>query len=665
MAFGRYVLLTIFLVGLLSSPEVLCQKSAKNKYRSRTINGTRRDSVTLSRQIQFDFPNLNKIPYYHDGQLLAQINQYEQNKQWDKAYPLLTDYVKNFGLQNFYRDTYLLWRLAKLVELFDDIEKAKYLYRLVLKHTRADIKEIKKIELYYDSLSKYDGDHYVPIEYYYELVEYRKSIDTLRPPVGVLLNMGSDINSASEDYGPTLSLNNDVLFFTSKRNHRKIDLNRTIYNEDIYFTKRVDGYWDPAQPLRKINTPYNEGSARLSKDGKKLYFSRCESPDSYGNCDIFVAELQADSTWGNIHNLGPQVNGTSWDSHPALSHTEDTLFFASDRIGGFGLSDLYFTHKQKDGTWAPAQNLGPTINTRQSEVSPFYHPIYDVLYFSSNGQLLGFGDFDIYKCYQIGGKWQEPKNIGPLVNGKGSEYYFTIDSQSKDLYYARSEENNIKNLDLQSFPLPMEAQPLATTRFEGSVRDSITGNPFTGIVSVIDLDAGIEISPKYLRSNGSYKFDLVKDHQYLVIITGEDFFRIERSFVLKGDTTINIETPALSLQKWAFASVEFEGNSAEILKEMQPDLNKVVDFMLDHPSFKLKISGHTDSDGDAIFNLKLSQKRAESIKTYLMKKGALAASRIEAAGYGNRIPIIKQELTEQDKKINRRVEFEIIRQKEN
>ncbi|MBC7920783.1 MAG: OmpA family protein [Ferruginibacter sp.] len=664
MHFGRRILVAVWLFCLVIPTEAVAQKNAKTKYRSRANPGTGRDNRALPGQGQFDFPNLNRIAYYRDGKLLSQIIGYEHDKQWEKAYPLLTEYVRNFGTDNFSRDTHLLWRLAKLAELLDEPEKAKLLYRLVLKHTRDDVKRIKQIEYHYDSLSRNDGDAYVPIEYYYELVEYRKSIDTLRPPVGVLLNMGGEINSAAEDYGPTLSLDNDLLLFTSKRNRRKA-VDRTTYNEDIYFSRRVDGYWEPAQALKKINTPYNEGSARITRNGKKLYFSRCQSPDSYGNCDIFVADLQPDSTWGGVRNLGPQVNGTSWDSHPALSHGEDTLFFASDRIGGFGMADLYFTYQKADGTWAPAQNLGPSVNTRQNEVSPFYHPVYDVLYFSSSGQLVGFGDFDIYKCHRRQGQWSEPKNIGPLVNGKGSEYYFTIDSQSKDLYYARSEESDLKNLDLQSFPLPMEAQPLAATRFGGSVRDSITGNPFTGIVSVIDLDEAIEVAPKYLRPDGSYDFDLIKDHRYLLIITGEDFFRIERSFVLRGDTAINIETPALSLQKWAFASVEFAENSAELHREMHADLNKVVDFMLDHPTFELKISGHTDSDGDAASNLRLSQKRAESIKKYLSAKGGVAADRVEAVGYGNKIPIIKQETTEEDKKINRRVEFEISRRKQN
>lgn len=657
MKISRYAILLITIIVVCTYQDGFCQYT-KAKYRTKVVKSAQRDSLSQIAQYQFEFTNINKIPYYQDAKILEQIERLEKKKEWDKAYALLTSYVKNFGVQNFYRDTHLLWRLAKLVELLDDIEKAKYLYRLVLKHHRGDV---KKVELYYDSLSRYDTDYFVPIEYYYELVEYRKSIDTLRPPVGVLLNMGYEVNSAQADYGPTLTGDNNKLLFTSKRNVKRIGSN-TIVNEDIYYTRKVDDYWEEAQSLQTINTRYNEGSARMTKDGKTMYFSRCESPESYGNCDIFIAELQADSSWGNIRNLGPQVNSTAWDSHPALSHNEDTLFFASDRIGGFGLSDLYFTYKRTDGGWTQAQNMGPVVNTRQSEVSPFYHPIYDVLYFSSNGHLLNFGNFDIYKCYKIGSRWQEPRSIGPLVNGKGSEYYFTIDSNSKDLYYARSEENDIKNLELFSFPLPMEAQPGAITKFEGSVIDSLTGNPFTGIVSIIDLTNGIEVAPKYLRSDGTYDFDLIRNNDYLVIITGDDFFRVERTFRLVSDTAIHIETPHIDLKKWGFASIEFAENSAEIKQSMMPDLDKVVEFLLDHPDFKLKISGHTDSQGDANSNLRLSQQRAESIKKYLVTKGNMDEYRVEAQGYGSKMPIIVEK-TATDRKINRRVEFEIFRTK--
>ncbi|MDJ1503993.1 OmpA family protein [Xanthocytophaga agilis] len=609
----------------------------------------------------FQFKDLRPNFRYYDAKKLDEIEKLERDKEWEKAYPLLKEYVQNFGMDNFLRDMYLVWRLGRMSEQAKDIGQAKFLYRLVLKHHRGDI---KVLEQHYDSLTSTEKDYYVPLEYYYELVEFRKSVDTLLPPVGVLIDMGIEINSPKADYGPTLSPDNKFIFFTSKRNTKKMGIrNVTVQNEDIYYARNVDGYWEPAQPLDNINTAYNEGSAVLTRNGRKLYFCRCEAPGGLGDCDIYMAELQPDSTWGKIQNLGPRVNSRSWDSQPSLSRSEDTLYFASDRLGGFGGSDLYFTYRLKGGAWAPAQNMGPTINTRRNEVSPFYHPNHNVLYFSSEGgHIPNFGSFDIYKTYNSRGMWQEPVNVGPLVNGKGSEYYFTIDMESKNLYYARSEETDIQNLDLNSFPLPMEAQPKATVHLQGAVIDSISKNPFTGIVSVIDLTKSIEIAPKYLRPDGSYDFDLIQDHEYLVIVTGDDFFRVERQFKLVGDTSIYIETPAISLKKWAFASLEFEAGSAKIIPEMYNDLNKLVKFMADHPNFSLRISGHTDSQGKQSDNLKLSQRRADSIKKYIVDKGKIDPGRIEAIGYGSSQPLI-EEKTEDDRSINRRVEFEINKMK--
>ncbi|MDP4680650.1 MAG: OmpA family protein, partial [Cyclobacteriaceae bacterium] len=267
-----------------------------------------------------------------------------------------------------------------------------------------------------------------------------------------------------------------------------------------------------------------------------------------------------DSTWGDIQNLGFNVNSISWDSHPSLSHTEDTLYFASDRIGGFGLSDIYFTYKEKDG-WSHAQNLGPVINTRKNDVSPFFHPKEEVLYFSSNGQLYSFGEFDIYKAYYNEEKWSEPVNIGPLVNGAGNEFYFTIDSESRDLYYSRSANRDMEKQDIYSFPLPMGANPYATTKVTGSLMDSLTGKPFTGIVSIIDIEDHVEVAPKYLRSDGSFEFDLVNKRNYLLVIQGDEFFRVEEMFYLDGPMDFRkITEPIASRMK--FESIEFDVGQA-------------------------------------------------------------------------------------------------------
>jgi outer membrane protein OmpA-like peptidoglycan-associated protein len=393
-----------------------------------------------------------------------------------------------------------------------------------------------------------------------------------------------------------------------------------------------------------------------------MYFIRCESPEGIGSCDIYEATITDEGTWGRIKNLGTNVNSPYWESHPSLSRTGDTLFFTSDRPEGFGSNDIYFTYKDKSGKWQPAVNMGPVINTRGNDVSPFHHPEHDVLYFASNGHLLNFGNFDLYKVNKSDGTWQEPKNIGPLVNGKGDEYFFTIDSESKNIFYSRSEISNVKDLNLYSFPLPMEAQPLATTVFKGMLRDSTTGEAFKGIVSVIDMDNGIEVAPKYMREDGSFEFDLINHNNYLLVIQGEEFFRIEKLIHLESDTVMEFEAPSIKSLRIQFATIEFETNSAEVHDEMKPDLDKLVDFLLDNPGMTLKISGHTDSKGDAQKNFILSEDRAQSIRNYILERGInIDPSRIEAKGFGSTAPIIKEEKTEEDRKMNRRVEFEIIK----
>lgn len=616
------------------------------------------DTVAINTEFNiYDFKNINRIREYFNKSKLENIVKLEKEKNWPKLYYALKDYIKNFAIRNFYVDTYWIWRLAKLTELYGTDEEARSLYKLVLRHHHQGI-DIHEIEIYYDSLNTQMTDLYVPLDYYYKLVEHRKSIDTLRPPPGVLLNMGRRINSRKADYGPTLALDDDVLIFTSQRNETKKGLD-FIENEDLFFSTRKNGFWELSEELKAINSEYNEGSACLSRDKKTLYFSRCESPQSIGNCDIFMATMQEDSTWGNIQNLGFNVNSISWDSHPALSHTEDTLYFASDRIGGFGLSDIYFTYKNKSGEWTRAQNLGPIINTRKNDVSPFYHPKHHVLYFSSNGQLYSFGEFDIYKAYHKGGKWSEPVNIGPLVNGPGNEFYFTIDSDSRDLYYSRSASRDLTKQDLYSFPLPMEANPNALTRVSGSLTDSLTGKPFTGIVSIIDMDQKVEVAPKYLKPDGSFEFDLVNNRNYLLVIQGDEFFRIEEMFYLEGPTDFRKVTEPIA-SRVKFESIEFDLGQSDLKPEMYGDLNKIVNFMYDNLDFFLKISGHTDSFGAAATNLKLSKERAKTIRDYIVIFGGVDERRVSHEGYGSSQPIV-EEVTEEDKKLNRRVEFEIYR----
>jgi outer membrane protein OmpA-like peptidoglycan-associated protein len=650
-----YFFILIIIICTFWSPFAHSQKKKFKKAEVVQLN----DSLTSYSQSDiFEFPNINKVRFYYNADKLKRIRALDNSGQQEEMYDELRTYARNFGIENFSKNTPMLWQLAKLSEKFGPPGESLLLYKLILKHHQQGI-NINDLFKKYDSIERDKKKYYVPLEFYYQLVNYRKEIDTLSPPQSVLVNMGDDLNSRKEDYGPAIGNVDNVMLFTSKRNEHNEGITRT-YDEDLFYSVKVDGYWTKAQEFKTINTSYNEGSPCLSLDGKSLFFSRCNAAESLGNCDLYEAHLRPDSTWGEVKNMGALVNSSGWDSHPSLTHSGDTLFFASNRIGGFGLSDIYFSVKDSKGKWTKALNAGPIINTVQSEVSPFFHHKYNVLYFSSNGHPLNFGEFDIYKSYRLEDAWLEPKNIGPLVNGAGIENYFTIDSKSHDLYYSRSEAEDKKNLDLYSFPVPMEAQPQAVASLKGTLKNT-SGQPMKGIVSIIDLDGGVEVSPKFLREDGSFDFSLINKRNYLLIIQGDEFFRIEEIFFMDGDRELNkVAEPIES--KIAFESLEFENGKSDILASMHTDLSKLGNFMTDHPELHLTISGHTDSAGKEEANLRLSQARADAIKYYLSYEYKVAGDRITAIGYGSAQPIAVEK-SDEHKQLNRRVEFEITRKK--
>jgi len=619
------------------------------------------DTLSAINLPSITFNNINKIHDYYKPAKLAEIERLKRNKQWDDFMVKLYDYVSNFGIKNFIYDMDKVWMLARVAEAQGQMALTKDLYRVLIKHYRGDL---QKALSYYDSIAHYDKTLYADIEDYYRLIEKRKQIDTLMPPKDIMLEMGDGVNSPFDDYGLTISgTQDDLIIFTSSRNQdtSKVNVLKPKQNEDIYFSKKDLEYdeWGMAEPFKALNSAYNEGSPCMSRDGKNIVFARCNSADGLGDCDLYITTKEGDSTWSEPKNLGKNINSYAWDSHPAFSTSGDTLFFSSARRGGFGGTDIYYAVKnEKDGSWGKAQNIGPVINTRDSEVSPYPHPKYDVLYFSSNGHLLNFGDFDIFKTYYKDNSWSEPFNVGPLVNGDGSEFYFTIDSESKWLFYAKSMEPKDENLDLQSFPLPMDAKPNSVVKFRGKIIEPTTGEVFQGVVTVIDMDEGDEVAPRRTYDDGTFEFELIDKRNYLIIVEGDNFFDIEQVFYLDGETTMDIEATGVS-SSISFESIDFEKGSASLMPVMENNLHLIIDFLADHPNFNLKIIGHTDSDGDPADNIKLSLRRAQVIRDYILSYGSFTDNRVEAYGMGSTQPIVKEELSEEDKKQNRRVEFHL------
>ncbi|MCB9234332.1 MAG: PD40 domain-containing protein [Bacteroidia bacterium] len=648
---------TIFQKGNAQVQDELNLKLNQSTYLRETGN------VTAPKDPFLDFPNLNKIAVYHNPKALDALKKLEGTDNYRAQDSILTLYVSNFGVGNFQLDSKLLWDAGRAREGLRDTMGALMFYELGLNHHRDYYQRIKSR---YDSLTYRFRSEWVNLEFYYRLLEARRKIDPLIPPRGVMLNMGTKVNSSKPDYAPYMHPSDSVLIFTSRRDEEiVIDDIYGKKNEDLYYVEKdfIDGTWSAASRFSKdINSEFNEGSASLDPRGRKLFFARCDSDDGFGSCDIYSAEFSGGG-WKNVRNLGPNVNSPYWDSHPHISPDGESLFFTSNREGGFGGSDIYVCFKLNDSTWSPARNLGPMINTVEHEVTPFYHKINNTLYFSSTGHLRNVGGYDIYKSRWLEDHWQSPQNLGPLVNSKGNEYYFSIDGDGTRLFYAMAKDK-IKdelnqNFDLYSFPMPMEARPDAIVRLRGYLIDSITGYPLTGSVLVVDKERGVEVAPKYINSNGYFEFDLINNNYYEIYVQGDNFLTIKEDLIAGQDTTFKIFAESFEFGKaLVFESLVFEDNSAELNESIEPKLDYIANFMSRYPMFLLKISGHTDSDGDAAYNLTLSRKRATKIRKYLLSKGDLPDFRIDALGYGETRPLVTN-TTEENKGKNRRVEFEL------
>ena len=207
-------------------------QKAKTKYKKGDTIVLDDTLTTYNQSDIFYFPNIGKVYRYYEEKKLERINKLKGEGREKERYQALKEYVRNFGVNNFTKDIFLLVDFAQLSRTHGPPGEAILLYKLILKHMPNEL-DGRQIRSEYDTLNKRTADLYVPIQQYYNLVEYRKEVDTLRPPHGVLLNMGYNVNSDKEDYGPTIGNADNILLFTSKRNSFQ-DSERRTYNEDLF-----------------------------------------------------------------------------------------------------------------------------------------------------------------------------------------------------------------------------------------------------------------------------------------------------------------------------------------------------------------------------------------------------------------------------------------------
>jgi outer membrane protein OmpA-like peptidoglycan-associated protein/tetratricopeptide (TPR) repeat protein len=468
-------------------------------------------------------------------------------------------------------------------------------------------------------------------------------------------NMGDSINSAVSEYYPSITIDGKTLVYTRRVKN---------FNEDFYISENKDGNWSKSESLSgTINTEQNEGAQALSQDGQWLIYTGCNFPDGMGNCDLYFSMLTPQG-WSEPQNMGRALNTEFWESAPTLSPDKRDLYFASRMQGGYGGSDIYVSRRLPNGRWGEPRNMGPGINTAGDESCPFIHADNLTLYFTSNGHL-GYGGDDLFLTRRnADGSWGKPENLGYPINTIENEGSLVIAADGKTAYYASDKSDSKGGLDLYTFEMREDVRPVITLWVEGKVYDSKTGKGLPSAVELVDLSTGNTISKLQTDEDGNYLSTLPTGKDYLFNVNRKGYLFYSGNFPLSRNTPDSIHHIDIPLQpievnaNVILKNIFFETNQFNLQPQSAAELDKLVDLLTENPTLRIQINGHTDNVGKPADNLALSNNRAKAVVTYLLSK-KIPAARLTFKGFGATKPIADN-ATEAGKAQNRRTELQVI-----
>lgn len=420
-----------------------------------------------------------------------------------------------------------------------------------------------------------------------DLASFR--LDALSHPVPFApANLGAAVNGPDDDYLPALTADGRSLVFTRRCPSNRATTASTPFEEDFYCSLWQSGQWSAATVMPPpLNSHDNEGAATISADGRIMIFTACGRRDGAGRCDLYRSVWHGDK-WGRPRNLGEPVNTPAWESQPSLSFDGRTLFFVSNRKGGFGGMDIWYS-TLVEGVWSAPVNLGPTINTEGDETSPFIHFDNNTLYFVSNGHP-GLGGSDIFVARRIDDTaWSQPVNLGYPINTEADEGKLIVSPDGTLAYFTSDKLDGFGKQDIYSFELPAELRP----------------QPVSYVDSETDTMASLPVGSSMTLDN-----------------------------------------------------VHFATGQHTLIETSLVQLDKVARFLLEHPSVRIRLEGHTDNVGLSSDNQLLSERRARAVYDYLVAQG-VPPQALSYQGFGDTQPVADNDSPE-GRALNRRTAFTIL-----
>lgn len=563
-----------------------------------------------------------------------------------KQYPnALRDYEKGLSLTNDLRKQKVFWYdLGELYLLSGQYEKAMKVMSAFVNNETQNKQKIDRAAMLFKSAE-------------FALKNQSNKSFTRRP-------LSDTLNRFVMQYFPVLTADENQIIFTRRKGDGPND------DEDLVVSKKdSQGRWAAPESISKnINTELNEGTCAISGDGRRLIFTSCSGRDGIGSCDLYES-VRVGEVWTSPKNLGRNVNTHEWESQPSLSADGRTLYFVSDRESGIGRRDIWVSTRDENNIWTKATNAGKEINSPFDEISPFIHANDQSLYFASNG-LPGFGGYDIFyaeKGTTTG--WGTPKNMGSIINDHEDQFSFFITANGKKGYYSHEETlpSGLSRSKIYEVEIPTENQVKFRSNYvKGIIRDKVTKLPLAAKIELINIEQNKMISLVESDSiSGEYLMVLTQGAEYALYINKKGYLFKSYNFNYSAINDFEPIVVNIDLEKATAGSMAvlnnifFDVDKYDLKPKSIPELEKIIRFMQENPEIRVEISGHTDNSGQSSYNKQLSEKRALAVFQYLTQKG-ISSTRLSHIGHGQDKPMASNE-SEEGRQQNRRIEFRIIK----
>ena len=466
-----------------------------------------------------------------------------------------------------------------------------------------------------------------------------KTKDWLKTPTRYKIDNLKEINSISNDFAAAYAgVHDNEIFFTSSRKGATGKKKSAItgeYNADIFRASYnlQKNRWDKPQLVdeqKVIDTFDEEGAASFNATGNKMYFTRCPYDKTEERSAEIFSATQLSGLWGDPVKV-KIGNDSLMAAHPSVSADGNTLYFVSDRPGGYGGKDIWFSMKKKGESWEKPVNAGPEINTSGDEMFPYIRE-NGTLYFSSNAHI-GMGGLDLFMAHKDEkGKWIV-ENMKSPINSTGDDFAISFYKGEERGLFSSNREGSRKD-DIYTFLLPPK-----TYEIEGNIFNKENGSRINdATVKLIGTDGTML---KMTAENGKFNFKLKPEVEYIVAAYRKGFLNTKtvastigidegkqfqvRLELTPADLPISVDNIYYEFSKW------------DLLPESVTALDSLTELLVLNPTTVIELMAHTDCRSDDATNSEISQKRAQSVVTYLIAKG-IQPGRLVAKGYGKTAP---------------------------